>query len=211
MALQRPERVRRLGLINSLASYRLDHWRKWLEAGLTIVLLPLLGMRRASRLAARRLFPMPWQRELREYAATAVARMPLTNYLRTGLALLVWTAADRLHRLQAKTLMIAAERDFTPLAEKREFADRIGARLVVVRGSRHGTPFDAVRATNALLAAFVEDRPLPATEAWRSDASALPISFAGSLADEHAACAAAAPAGPAREMRAMDVKRPALV
>src|SRR5271163_974301 len=32
MALQRPDSVPRLALINSLASYRIDHWRKWLEA-----------------------------------------------------------------------------------------------------------------------------------------------------------------------------------
>src|SRR5579859_2975733 len=66
MALTRPERVRRLAMINSLATYRLDHWRKWLEAALTLTLIPLIGMRRASRLAARRLFPLPWQRTLRD-------------------------------------------------------------------------------------------------------------------------------------------------
>ena len=61
MALQRPEHVGKLGLINSLATYRLDHWSKWLEAALTLVLIPIIGMRYAARLAARRLFPMPWQ------------------------------------------------------------------------------------------------------------------------------------------------------
>jgi 3-oxoadipate enol-lactonase len=72
MALQQPERVRRLGLINSLATYKLDHWSKWLEVGLSLVLISLLGMQRAARLAARRLFPMPWQRSLRERAADVV-------------------------------------------------------------------------------------------------------------------------------------------
>jgi 3-oxoadipate enol-lactonase len=211
MALQRPDEVPRLGLINSLATYQLDHWRKWLEAGLTLTLLPLLGMRRASRLAARRLFPMPWQRELRDYAAAVVSRMPVTSYLLTGRALMAWTALGRLHRLKAKTLMIAAERDFTPLVEKRELADAIGAQLVVVRGSRHGTPFDAVRATNAMLAAFVQDAPLPAAERCRCDSNAQPISFAGSLADEHAASAAGPLPAAVRNVSTIRVKRPALV
>lgn len=35
MALQRPAAVPRLVLINSLASYRIDDWRKWLEARLS--------------------------------------------------------------------------------------------------------------------------------------------------------------------------------
>jgi 3-oxoadipate enol-lactonase len=54
MSLQRPDSVRRLGLINSLATYRLDHWRKWFEAAVTLALIPLLGMRRAAPRGSRR-------------------------------------------------------------------------------------------------------------------------------------------------------------
>lgn len=205
MALQRPTNVRRLGLINSLATYRLDHWSKWLEAALTLVVISLLGMRRAAGLAAKRLFPMPWQRVLRERAASVVSAVPWNNYLLTGRALLAWTAADRLHLVQSKTLVIAAENDFTPLAEKRALAAALGAEFVMVRGSRHGTPFDAVRATNAALSAFVDDRPLPPAERWRCDRTARALRFPGSLADEHAASAAAeaaAAAGAADAARA---------
>ena len=192
MALQRPDRVCRLGLINSLATYRLDHWSKWIEAALTLVLVPLIGMRRAARLAARRLFPMPWQTVLRERAAAVVSAVPPSNYLLTGRALLAWTAIERLHLVKSKSLVIAAENDFTPLAEKRALAAALGAQFITVRGSRHGTPFDAVAATNAALSAFVEDRPLPPAGRWRCDRSPRALRFPGSLADEHAASTAAA-------------------
>jgi 3-oxoadipate enol-lactonase len=195
MALQQPERVRRLGLINSLANYRLDHWSKWIEAALTLVLVPLLGMRRAARLAARRLFPMPWQGVLRDRAAAVVSAVPPSSYLLTGRALLAWTALERLHLIKSKTLVIAAENDFTPLAEKRALAISLGAQFITVRGSRHGTPFDAVAATNAALAAFVDDLPLPAAGRWKCDRSPRALRFPGSLADEHAASAAAIAGG----------------
>lgn len=52
MSLQRPDRVERLGLINSLATYRLDHWSKWLEARIPALLVPLIGMKRMARFAA---------------------------------------------------------------------------------------------------------------------------------------------------------------
>jgi 3-oxoadipate enol-lactonase len=224
MALQRPSSVRRLGLINSLATYRLDHWSKWLEAVLSLVLIPLLGMRRAARLAAKRLFPMPWQRVLRDRAATVVSAVPRNNYLLTGRALMAWTGVDRLHVVKSKTLVIAAENDFTPLAEKRALAAALGAEFIIVRGSRHGTPFDAVGATNAALSAFVDDRPLPPSERWRCDRTARALRFPGSLAEEHAASAAAAvsaarassAAGAARVVAAASVaapsrKMPALV
>ncbi len=188
MALQRPDAVQRLALINSLATYRLDHWRKWLEASLPMLLIPLLGMRRAARLAARRLFPHPWQRLLRERAAVAVSAVSGSAYLATGCALLRWTAVQRLDALRCKVLMIAAENDFTPLAEKRALASRLGADLVVVRGSRHGTPFDAVRATNASLLALLTDRPLPPEERRRRDDAERwhELPCAGSFAEEHA-------------------------
>jgi pimeloyl-ACP methyl ester carboxylesterase len=188
MALQRPEQVSKLGLINSLATYRLDHWSKWLEAALTLVLIPIIGMRYAARLAARRLFPMPWQESLRERAAAAVSAVPAAHYLETGRALLRWSATERLEHLKAKALVIAAENDFTPLEEKRALAARLGAEFMMVQGSRHGTPFDSVRATNEALLAFLHDQPLPPAERRRYDEAEHcgPLPFAGSIAEEHA-------------------------
>jgi 3-oxoadipate enol-lactonase len=188
MALQRPEQVSKLGLINSLATYRLDHWRKWLEAALTLVLVPIIGMRRAARLAARRLFPMPWQESLRERATAAVSAVPCERYLHTGRALLKWSAIERLELLRAKALVIAAENDFTPVEEKRALAARLGAAFMMVRGSRHGTPFDSVRATNEALLAFINDQPLPPAERLSYDEAEHcgPLPFAGTIAEEHA-------------------------
>jgi 3-oxoadipate enol-lactonase len=192
MALQRPEAVTRLGLINSLANYRLDHWRKWLEAALTLLLVPLIGMRRASQLAARRLFPMPWQNSLRERAIATVSAVPTTNYIGACRALLGWSALERLHHCKSKALIIAAEHDFTPAEEKRRLASILGAQFVLVRGSRHGTPFDAVRATNASLLALLKDAPLPPEQHWICDEAvhSAPLKFAGSIAEEHAFSAA---------------------
>jgi len=188
MALQRPEGVRRLALINTLATYHLDHWRKWWEARLSMVLISLIGMHRAAQFAAKRLFPMPWQRPLRERAAAVLGAVPADTYLGTGRALIGWTALDRLHRLRSKTLVIAAENDFTPLEEKRALAARLGADFVVVRGSRHGTPFDAVQATNASLLALLTDQPLPPVERWTCDEASHvhELPFTRSIAEEHA-------------------------
>jgi 3-oxoadipate enol-lactonase len=189
MALQRPAGVARLALINSLATYRLDHWSKWVEARMSMLLIPLIGMRIAARFAARRLFPRPWQRALRERAAAVVGAVPASRYLDTGRALIGWTAMDRLHRLRSRALVIAAENDFTPLEEKRELAARLGAAFVVVRGSRHGTPFDAVQATNASLLALLTDQPLPPAERWICDEAAQVdklILAARSIFEEHA-------------------------
>jgi hypothetical protein len=120
--------------------------------------------------------------------AAAVSAVPAARYLGTGRALLKWSAIERLERLKAKALVIAAENDFTPLEEKRVLAARLGADFMMVRGSRHGTPFDSVRATNEALLAFLNDQPLPPAERWRYDEAEHcgPLPFAGSIAEEHA-------------------------
>jgi len=169
MALQRPHQVARLALINTLLSYRIDHWRKWLEARVPAVLIRLMGMRCAARLAATRLFPMPWQRVLRDRAAEVISRVTSKVYLGMAKALERWTAVERLDRLQAKTLMIAAEHDFTPLAEKMSMAKVVRADIAIVHGSRHGTPFDSIKATNACLLAWFADRSIRASRRWVCD------------------------------------------
>jgi 3-oxoadipate enol-lactonase len=188
MATLRPARVPRLGLINSLATYQPRDLRKWLETYVSATIVRLLGMPRAACLIAARLFPEPWQRAMREHTARAMASVPANSYLGTGLALARWAILDRLDQLSCRTLLIAAENDYTPLTEKRELAARLKAELVVVRGSRHGTPFDSVEVTNASLIALLTDQPLPPPAKWERDTPncAQALSLAGSIAEEHA-------------------------
>ncbi|HEY0801934.1 MAG TPA: alpha/beta hydrolase [Steroidobacteraceae bacterium] len=188
MATLRPASVPRLGLINSLATYQPRDLRKWLETYVAATVVRLLGMPRAACMAAARLFPEPWQHAMREHAASALGSVPANSYLGTGFALARWAILDRLDQLKCRILLIAAENDFTPLAEKRELARKLNAELVVVRGSRHGTPFDSVEVTNASLLALLTDQPLPPPTRWTRDTPtrAQALTLDGSIAEEHA-------------------------
>lgn len=156
MALLRPTRVRRLIVCNTLASYRTDTWHKWIEAHLQLVLVRLLGLRRAARLIARRMFPHGDQAPKRQRVVDVVGANPRRAYLDTVHALIGWSAIERLAALHMPVLIIAAEHDYTPLEEKRaELQHFPQAELVVIAGSRHGTPFDAIDEFNALVLDFL--------------------------------------------------------
>lgn len=161
MALQRPQGVLRLATINSLPSYRVDHWRKALELHVQTGMVRLLGLRRTARLVGRRLFPHPHQAAMRRRVEEVVGGSSPDPYLRCARALADWCAAERLDALRAPLLMLAGEHDYTPLAEKRHWAARLGAELRVVAGSRHGTPFDAITDCNRALGAFLAGEPVP--------------------------------------------------
>jgi len=173
MALQRPVCVRRLMTINSLLSYRVDSVRKWLEVNAQLAMVRVFGLRRTAGLVARRLFPWPHQAAMRERVIKVIGELPQRAYLDLARALADWCALERVDLLRAPMLMLAAEHDYTPLDEKRSFAQRVGAQLAVVSGSRHGTPFDAIHACNACALAWFQGRELPPPEILCMDTAAL--------------------------------------
>lgn len=156
MALREPSRVKKLVLCNALANYRTDTPPKWIEAKIQLALVHLLGLKRTAGFIAKRLFPHDGQAPKRQRVIDVLGANPRHAYLATIHALIGWSAIDRISRLRCKTLIIAAEHDYTPLAEKRIEAVSIpNAEFVVVENSRHGTPFDAIETFNALVVKFL--------------------------------------------------------
>ncbi len=164
MALQRPQSVSRLMTINTLPSYRLDNWRKRMELYSQMALVRSLGMRTVAGIAAKRLFRQPHQEPMRRRVVEVIGASPKRPYLQTVKALARWCALDRMAAIRCEWLMLSGEHDYTPLAEKREYAAQFGAAFAVVGGSRHGTPFDATRACNAVALAFFRGEALPDAE-----------------------------------------------
>ena len=75
------------------------------------------------------------------------------------MALIGWSALERIHAIACPVLILAAEFDYTPLAEKRVEAARFqNPEFVVIEGSRHGTPFDATEEFNARVVQFLTER-----------------------------------------------------
>jgi pimeloyl-ACP methyl ester carboxylesterase len=169
MALGEPARVSKLILCNSLANYRTDTLRKWFEARLQLAFVHTLGLRGTARLIAKRLFPMPDQAPKRQRVVDVVGANPKPAYLATVHALIGWSALERLPALRAPTLILSAEYDYTPLAEKRAEAECFpNAQFVVIADSRHGTPFDSIDEFNDRVLAFLaQESPAAADRGTR--------------------------------------------
>ena len=157
MALMRPHAVRGMVLCNALANYRTDTWRKWAEAHLQVAMVRTLGLRRTAKLIANRLFPHEDQAPKRQRVIDVVGANPRAAYLASIHALIGWSVLERLSALRCQTLIIAAEFDYTPLADKRAEAARYpNMTFQVMIGSRHGTPFDATERFNECVLAFLD-------------------------------------------------------
>ena len=143
IAVDQPQRVHSLIVVNSQPSFELDHWRKHLMVITRVGMASVLGMERMTRYVAKRLFPLPEHKHLRDRMLERQVKNQKASYLAALQALAGWSVKDRIHQLQVPTLVVAGEHDYSPLEEKKAYVDLMpNARLEVIRGTRHGTLFE---------------------------------------------------------------------
>lgn len=164
MAVNEPERLRSMILVNCLASYEVDRWAKHWFVLVRMAMARLAGMERMARFGAKRLFPEPHQEHLRR---TMIERHRLNEshaYLAALYALKGWSVRAQLPGLSMPTLVIAADMDYTPVEETADYVATLpNARLEIVRNSRHGTPFDQPARFDSLVLGFLDEhRAAPA-------------------------------------------------
>jgi 3-oxoadipate enol-lactonase len=156
LAVDRPNLVRSLTLVNTFARMQVGHGGRLQTVG-RMILLAFGRMEWMGRWVARTLFPDDDQQLIREAAADRIASNPRGAYLRSLGAVARFDIRSRLGDIVAPTLVVAGDRDTTvPLKAKMELAHHIPrTRLEVVPGSGHATPVDAPDVFNRLLLDFL--------------------------------------------------------
>lgn len=156
MAVRRPERVLNLVVVNCPPSFALSSPRKWFELAMRLAVVRLLGMDKMAEVVGKRLFPEPEQADLKATFQQRYAANHKQHYLWSLRALAGWSVLGRLRRIQAPALMLTAEHDYTPEAEKQVAVNELPrGQLQVIRQSRHATPIDQPEAFNAAVLEFL--------------------------------------------------------
>ncbi|MEM9056387.1 MAG: alpha/beta fold hydrolase [Pseudomonadota bacterium] len=184
LAVDFPNRLRSLVVVNSQPSFELDHWRKHMMVITRIGMAKLMGMQRMARYVAKRIFPGPHQAHLRETMRERHGGNCRTVYLATLRALAGWTVADRIGEIRVPTLVLAGADDLSPVEEKRRFTDSMpNAVCRIIANSGHGTPFDQTRELNAAVLDFLTGLPKPASRERRRRVAVPPGTGIAPLAD----------------------------
>ena len=156
LALDEPELVKSLVLVNAVAEVPLKTLKERFEFKFRLMIASLLGMRQLGKLLAKRLFPKPAQESLRELFINRWAENDPLSYRAALQAVIGWSVTDRLHELDLPLLVVAAEFDYMPLAAKTAIVDRVKkAELLLVKDSRHGTPVDQPEVFNRAVSDFL--------------------------------------------------------
>lgn len=184
MAVAFQHRLSSLIVVNSQPSFELDHWRKYLMALMRIGMANIMGMERMTRFLAKRMFPNPEQKHLRDQMTDRYRNNDKTAYLAALRALAGWSVEEMIDKVSLPTLILAGEYDFTPVEEKRAFASKMpNAAVKVVPDSRHGTPFDQHDTVNRLVLEFLETTRWGQGEATGQRRARAPRAAIGRLPD----------------------------
>lgn len=157
LALDYPERIRTLTIVNAYASAPFS--RLMLRQMLGRVPRFVRGnMYELGRWIAADLFPGVEKELFRELAAQRIAAVPRGTYARMVALIMRFNVAAQLTQIQQPVQVIAGAADRTvPLFAKQRLAEGLpGAQFHLVPDSGHGTPLDAPDEFNQLLSSFLE-------------------------------------------------------
>lgn len=159
LALRHPEAVRSLGLVDTSPAFGLDGTDP--DAWRAARLAPLEAGARVEEFAEPVLrgvmAPDPDPAAVTA-AVASMLRVPVSGLMQTVAALPAHDVRDRLDRIDAPTLVVVGELDEeTPPSYAQALADGIaGARLAIIPGAGHLTPFEAPAALTALLREHID-------------------------------------------------------
>ena len=158
LAVDRPELLRSLTIVNSGPEVKAHSPGDYLEIAKRWTLSRLLSLDSIAKALGRLLFPLPEQAELRRKIEERWPQNDKRAYLAALDAIIGWGVRGRLGRILCPTLVITADRDYTPVAKKEAYVKELpNARLVIIENSRHATPLDQPERFNATLLDFLAE------------------------------------------------------
>lgn len=158
LGVDQPHLLHSLTIVNSGPEVKARKPRDYLEIARRWTLSRLLSLETIARALARLLFPKPEQAELRRKLEERWPRNDKRAYLASLDAIIGWGVRERLARITCPTLVVSADHDYTPVAQKQAYVDELpNARLLVIEDSRHATPLDQPERFNHSLLAFLRE------------------------------------------------------
>ncbi len=157
-ALDFPQRVDKLVLMNTFAVLRPDSLNGWLYFLARFLTVTFIGLEKQAELVAGRIFPDPAQREQYEALVDTISSADPRAYRAAMRALGWYDARRRLPQLTAPTLVMTGAEDTTVSpARQRELAALIpAARQVLIPEAGHGMIVEAPEVCNRHLLDFLE-------------------------------------------------------
>jgi 3-oxoadipate enol-lactonase len=159
MAVSQPEMVRSLVIVNSSPEFLVRTFKERMQVWQRFLIVRLLGMRKMGEVLSKKLFPKAEHEGLRAVFVERWAENDARAYRESMRAIGGWSVADQIENIRCSTLAIASDGDYTPVAVKKAYVERMArAELVVIEDARHALPAEQPEKFNAAAEAFLAEQ-----------------------------------------------------
>ena len=156
LALDYPDLMDRLVIVNSVPALVPRGLGDWLGYWQRLLIINFVGLERMGQVLAERFFTRPDQADLREIFVRRWAENDKPSYRASLRAAYGWSVRDRLGEIEHPTLIVGAEGDYFPTAEKAAYTAAMPrAELAVVPDSKHALPAEKPQEFNRLVLDFL--------------------------------------------------------
>lgn len=159
LALDHPDRVRSLVLVNTFAHLRPRNPGEWLYFLARVLIARLIGPERQADMVARRILPRPEHEPFREILRRHIIQADKAVYRGMMSALFRYDARARLKEIRVPTLVITGSADTTvaPVVQEELARGIPHARHVVIEGAGHAVIIDTPEKFNETLVSFYRE------------------------------------------------------
>jgi pimeloyl-ACP methyl ester carboxylesterase len=157
-AVDYPELVKSLIIVNAGIEIPVDSFKMKLEAFKRTFIVKLVGMKKMGKVLAPRLFIKPEQEDLREKLIERWAENDKKAYISAMRALIGWSVRDQLDKITFPTLIIGSDEDYAPSSIKEEYTALIpNAKFVEIKDARHAVPMEKPKEFNEIVMKFLTE------------------------------------------------------
>jgi pimeloyl-ACP methyl ester carboxylesterase len=156
LALDFPNLVSKLVIVNSVAELKPRGIRDILSYWQRLIIIRLFGMEKMGQVLADRFFDKPGQEPLKEVFVRRWSENHKPSYRSALKAAYGWTILERLGEIKVPTLVVGAAGDYFSTEDKAVYTAMIpGAKLVVIKDTKHALPVEKPEKFNQLVKGFL--------------------------------------------------------
>ena len=156
LVLDHPGLVRKMVIVNSVPELVPQGIKDVIGYWQRLVIVGLFGMEKMGQFLAARFFTDPEQEPLKEVFVKRWGENHKPSYRAALKAAYGWSVVERLGEIKVPTLVVGADGDYFPTAEKEIYTAKIpGAELVVIEDSKHALPAEKPQEFNRLVSEFL--------------------------------------------------------
>jgi len=157
LALDTPETIKSMTIVNSWPDFTLKGWKQKLEMAFVYSLVSLFGLKSIANKVAESLYPNNRNPELYEELIIHFCANDKACFLNARLALTRWSVMERLSEITCPTFILAADNDYTSMSFKKKYSKMIkGAKLQFIEDSYHALPVEKPDEFNPVLLNFLQ-------------------------------------------------------